>query len=413
MAISRRGFLGLAACFGLGATVGARLGLPDAFAPGKPRALSGAAAELASAAFEGLNRQAVWDCHVHVSGVGTGGSGCWVNPKMRNLFAPWRQLKFDIYRKAAGVTDMANADEQYVDRLLELHRLTNPNGKLVVMAFDYRVDEGGQELKDKSDFYVPNEYVLGLAKAHPEIVPCASIHPYRVDAIDRADRALAEGAVAMKWLPNAMGMDPASERCDRFFKWLAQNRVPLITHGGAELAVDSPDDQELGNPLRLRRALDLGVKIVVAHAASLGQVDDFAAVPEQIKMRAFDAFMRLFSDKSYEQTLFADISAVTQFHRYETALKELLIAKHLHARLVNGSDYPLPAIDPLISTRLLERAKFISPEDRTLLNEIYDRNPLLYDFVLKRRLSVEYKEQSHSFSPRVFETAWLFERPKA
>lgn len=413
MAISRRGFLGLGACFGLGAVVGARIGLPEAFAPGPPREITGAAAELVSSAFEGLNRESMWDVHVHISGIGTGDSGCWVNPAMQRVTSPWRQLKFDIYRVAAGVTDLSRADAQYVERLLALHRLCNPAGKLVAMAFDYRVNEKGEVLKERSDFHVPNDYVLRLAKAHPELVACASIHPYRDDAVELLDQAVERGAVALKWLPNAMGMDPASELCDPFYKRLAHHGIPLITHGGTELAVDAPDDQELGNPLRLRRALDLGVKVVVAHSASLGLVEDFAAAPDRVKMRAFDAFMRLFTDSRYEKNLFADVSAVTQFHRYEVALRELLIAKDLHPRLVNGSDYPLPCIDPLFSSKALERAQFISGEDRSLLNQIYDRNPLLYDFVLKRRVSVEYKDQTYSFSPRVFETAWLFERPGA
>jgi len=413
MAISRRGFLGLGACFGLGAVVGARIGLPEALAPGPPRPVSGAALEMVAQAFEGLNREAVWDAHVHITGIGTGGSGCWVNPKMLRVTAPWRNFKFDIYRAAAGITDMSRADEQYVERLLALHELMNPSGKLVAMAFDLRVDEAGREDRDRSDFFVPNEYVFRLAKAHPALVPCASIHPYREDAIERLDRAVESGAVAIKWLPNAMGMDPASEKCDAFYARLAHHAIPLITHGGEELAVDSPEDQELGNPLRVKRALEHGVKVVVAHAASLGIVEDLSATPERLKMRAFDAFMRLFTDPKYEKLLYADISAVTQFHRYEIALRELLRARDLHPRLVNGSDYPLPCIDPLISSRLLERKGFITSEDRKVLNEIYDHNPLLYDFVLKRRVSIEEDDRSYEFSPGIFESAWLFRRPEA
>lgn len=33
-------------------------------------------------------------------------------------------------------------------------------------------------------------------------------------------------------------------------------------------------DNNLGNPLLLRRALDMGVKIIVAHVASEGECDD-------------------------------------------------------------------------------------------------------------------------------------------
>lgn len=409
MALSRRGLLALGACFGLGAAVGARIGLPAALGPGSPRPVRGRARALVDEAFEGLDRARMWDAHVHVTGLGAGGTGCWVNPEMRKLFSPWRHFKFDVYRHAAGITDLSRADQQYVDRLLALHRLANPAGKLIAYAFDYFVDESGEPRPSRSELYVPDEYVLSLAKQHPEILPCASIHPYRDDALARLDKAAAAGAVAVKWLPNAMGMDPSSSRCDPFYDRLKALNLPLITHAGHEMAVHSPDAQELGNPLRLRRPLEHGVRVVVAHAASLGVVEDLDA-PERLKMQSFDAFMRLFSDTRYEKLLFADISAVTQTHRLPTALRELLTAKALHKRLLNGSDYPLPCIDPLISTRMLEREGFLSAEDRAALNEIYAHNPLLYDFVVKRRVSIEYKDQTHTFAPSVFETAWFFER---
>ncbi|MCC6900907.1 MAG: hypothetical protein IT377_18155 [Polyangiaceae bacterium] len=412
MALSRRGLIALGACFGVGATVGARLGLPAALGPGEPREIRGRARALVDEAFDGLDRSRMWDVHVHVTGLGTDGTGCWVNPDMRKWTAPWRQFKFDVYRHAAGITDLARADQQYVERLLALHRMANPAGKLLAFGFDYFVDESGEARPARSEFFVPNEYVFALAKQHPELLPCASIHPYRFDAIERLNRAAAAGAVAIKWLPNAQGMDPASERCDAFYDRLVALELPLITHAGHELAVHSPDAQELGNPLRLRRPLGRGVRIVVAHAASLGVVEDLDA-HERLKVQAFDAFMRLFSDARFDKLLYADISALTQFHRLPTALRELLIAQGLHGRLLNGSDYPLPAIDPIISTRMLERGGFIKAKDRAGLNEIYAHNPLLFDFVVKRRVSVEYKDQTHRFSPSVFETAGFFQRPKA
>jgi uncharacterized protein len=409
MAISRRAFVGLGASFGVGALIGARLGLPAALGPGEPRPVTSHAVSLIQEAFQDLDRERIWDSHVHIVGTGAGGTGCWLNPDMTRWSSLRRNFEFDVYRRAAGITDLARADQQYVERLLALAKLANPAGKLVALAFDYFVDEDGKERPERSEFFVPNEYVFALAKAHPELAACASIHPYRKDAVERLDKAYEAGAVAVKWLPNAMGMDPASERCKAFFQRLAELRLPLITHAGEEQAVDSPDAQELGNPLRLRHALDAGVRVVVAHLASLGRVDDLDT-PDRIKLSAFDAFMRLFTDRRFEKNLFADISAITQVNRMSVALKEILISKDLHKRLVNGSDYPLPCIDPLISTRLLVRSGFLSEEDRPLLNEIYTHNPLLFDFVLKRRVSVEYKDESYAFDPGVFESAWLFDR---
>jgi predicted TIM-barrel fold metal-dependent hydrolase len=330
-----------------------------------------------------------------------------VNPALKSVLAPVKRLRYDVFRAASGVTDDERADQQYLERLLGLHRAANPAGKLVMMAFDYRVSDSGEEDPAHSDFYTPNEYVLEVAKRNPDVVPCASVHPYRADAVDRLARAHAEGARAIKWLPNAMGIDPVAPRCDAFYAKLAQLGIPLITHCGEEQAVDSGEDQELGNPLRLRRALERGVQVVVAHCSSLGRVQNLDE-PSGASIDAFDAFMRLFTDRRWEKNLFADISALIQVNRCGRPLREILLSKDLHPRLVNGSDYPLPAIDPMVSTGALLDKGYISVEERELLNAVFVANPLLFDFCVKRSVKVEYRSATHAFSPAVFETSWLF-----
>lgn len=74
------------------------------------------------------------------------------------------------------------------------------------------------------------------------------LHPYRPDALEALQAAIAGGARAVKWLPAAMGMDPASPRCDAFYRVLAETRLPLIVHCGEEKAVKGGDTQHLGNP---------------------------------------------------------------------------------------------------------------------------------------------------------------------
>ena len=89
-------------------------------------------------------------------------------------------------------------------------------------------------------------------------------------------------------------------------------------------------------------------------------------------------------EPKYAGLLFGEISAMLQFNRMPVPLATLLKRQDLHSRLVNGSDYPLPAVNSLIWTRSMARAGFITAEERQALNEIYDYNPLLFDFVLKR-----------------------------
>lgn len=410
--MTRRRFLGLAAggAVGLGGTALAlRYGLPRMVRPGTPRPLGAEARRLAERCFEGLDRSRMWDTHVHVVGLGAGGTGCRINPEMQSQLHPVKRFQFDMYTASVGMRDPRTADADYVARLLELQRGSVPEGKLLIMAMDGYVDGHGVEHPELSPFYTPNDYVLRLAAEHDELVPCVSIHPYRSDAVERLDAAAEAGARAVKWLPNATGIDPASPRCDGFYRRLVELGLPLITHGGRELAVDAGDAQELGNPLRLRRALDAGVRVVVAHCASFGSLED-TDLPESSRRRvpAFSLFMRLFADPSYEGNLFGDVSAVTMVNRDRRVLRELLTATELHHRLVNGSDYPIPALAFLYSPMKLQLTGLIGDEERRLCREIAAFNPLLFDFVLKRVLRHESDGRVYRLADSVFETDWLF-----
>ena len=42
----------------------------------------------------------------------------------------------------------------------------------------------------------------------------------------------ARGAVAVTWLPPAMGIDPASKRCDALYDAVLRLDLPLLSHGG-------------------------------------------------------------------------------------------------------------------------------------------------------------------------------------
>jgi predicted TIM-barrel fold metal-dependent hydrolase len=189
----------------------------------------------------------------------------------------------------------------------------------------------------------------------------------------------------LKWLPNAMGIDPSDPKCEPFYRKLKELGVVLLTHGGEEKAVEAEEDQRFGNPLLLRFPLDLGVKMVVAHCAGLGDNEDLDD-PDRRRTHNFDLFMRLMDDPRYEGLVFGDISAMTQFNRIGAPLSTIIAREDLHPRLVNGSDYPLPAINVVIRTRPLAKAGYLREEERAPLREIYGFNPLLFDYVLKRSL---------------------------
>jgi mannonate dehydratase len=370
---------------GLALSGGLKVGHQRIARPPSPSGpLSAGAQALIERAWRGLDPARVLDTHVHVIGLGRGGTGCRVGERLQSPSNPVEYFKFGVYLRASGVDDLANADQQYVARLRELMRAQKPHGRALIFAFDQAYDEAGRPLPEATEFYTPNEYVLALAREAPDVfVPCASVHPYRPDAVDALERAAAAGAVAVKWLPNAQQMDPSNPRCDAFYDALARLRLPLISHAGEEKAVHAEAAQRLGNPLHLRRPLERGVTVVVAHCASLGQNPDLDA-PGQPWVDNFDLFLRLLEEPRWDGRLFGDTSALTQVNRIGRPLRTLLARPELHRRLVNGSDYPLPAINALLQTRAIVKEGLLTEEERGWLNEIDQHDPHLFDFVTKR-----------------------------
>ncbi len=360
------------------------------------------------AAWEGLDPARCLDCHVHLIGAGDRGSGLWVNPDMTRLDHPWQYTQFRFYLNAACAEDGRDRDTRFLDRLLWLLDDFPPGYRLLLLAFDYHYDQRGRRRPELSAFHTPNELAARVAAAHPDRLGwIASVHPYREDALAALEAAAAAGARAVKWLPSAMGMDPASPLCDAFYAALRRLNLPLLVHGGTEYAVHGGRAQQLGNPLRLRRPLAQGVTVIVAHCASLGRGVDLDIGPEGPERSNFELFARLMDEPRYQGRLYGELSAVTQVNRDDRVLDTLLARSDWHPRLVNGSDYPLPGILPLFSPGYLAERGLISGEEDRLLREIRPYNPLLFDFLLKRML----RRAGRGFAAEVFMPAWFSAGP--
>ena len=394
--------------------------------------------EIVARAFDGIDPTKVIDAHVHllgddrgavgtegrvgrtggetggtVAGNGTSGdagmdddgeNGPWIGEQMRSpLRNPLQYVRYRIFLNASCVRrDDEDPSAAFLDRLLSCHRATAPGFRLMLLAFDQIHDAGGQARPETSAFHVPNAYARAVAARYPdEIEWAASVHPYRADAVPALDAAVAGGARAVKWLPNAMGIDPASPGCDRFYEALARHRLPLLTHGGEERAVRGAGVHGFGNPLRLRRALDHGVRVIVAHCASLGAGVDLDAGPGGPSVPNLDLFARLMDDPRYEHLLMGDVSALTQANRFPRALGTILERTEWHDRLLNGSDYPLPGVPALYDLERMAEHGFLAADAVPVLEAIQDHNPLLFDFVPKRAVG----RHGARLSPRVFETA--------
>lgn len=300
------------------------------------------------------------------------------------------------------------ADESYIERMHNLVDGLRLGVKLMLLAFDHSYTEGGKRDLERSAFHTPDAYAHRMAQTHPRYFEwVASVHPYRPDCVEALTWAARNGARAIKWLPPAMGIDPASARCDAFYAAAARLHLPLLTHAGHERAVQGAEQPSFGNPLKLRRALDHGMKVVVAHCASMGQDRDLDRGPDGPWVDSFELFARLMDDPQYEDLLYGDLSALPQTNRVVPALRRIIEKTEWHRRLLNGSDYPLPGIMPLYSVDTLIALEFIAPSLGPVLKALREHNPLLFDFVLKRHL----RTGKQRFARSVFHTRDFFLRP--
>jgi len=363
--------------------------------------------DLVKAAWDGIDPAQVWDAHAHLVGTGDSGSGVAVNPRMNSLLNPGEYARRLFLLNAGCAHDAPDSvDRAYIERMRNLMDGLRPGAKLLLFAFDRTHGAGGEVLWERTGFYVPDAYARDTARAHPRIFEwVASVHPYRADCAQALEHAKREGARAVKWLPSAMGIDPGSPLCDRFYSAAAQLRLPLISHAGLERAVMGTDIQDYGNPLRLRRALDAGVRVVVAHCASMGRDRDLDRGADGPLVDSFELFARLMDEPRYAGLLYGDISALTQVNRAAGTLARVLEREDWHARLLNGSDYPLPGLMPIFSVDFIVSLGLLEAAAAPVLTEIRAHNPLLFDFVLKRSLRLEGRALSKS----VFQTRRFFE----
>lgn len=262
------------------------------------------------------------DAHLHIVGTGAGGTGCWLRlGGWRRPFA--RLLLRHVGLPAASLED--DFDRLYVERLLDMLRGSSLR-KAVILGQEHPYDDAGRRL-DEGVFYVPNDYVLTLARRHPEFIPGVSIHPSRPDAREELERCLAGGAALLKLLPNCQNVDCADRRHTWFWERLAEAGLPFLAHTGGEhtLPVLRPD---LADPRTLRRPLEIGVTVIAAHCATKSGLFD----PQY-----FEVFARMVTD--YPR-LYGDNSAFNVPIRGRPV--PACLRPPLAERIIHGSDLPVP-----------------------------------------------------------------------
>lgn len=300
--------------------------------------------------------QKVIDMHCHAAGIGAGGSGCFVSDRLR------RNWRYRMYVKAFGMTEkelLKEGDGLVLKRLSERLSASRSVSAAVVLAMDGVVDEDGELDRERTEIYIPNEFVAAGIRKYPNLLCGASINPHRRNAVERLQQAARDGAVLVKWLPSIQDIDPSDKRLVPFYLKLVDLGLPLLTHTGTERSFTRSRD-ELADPERLRLPLSLGVTVIAAHCACGGHTQG---------MPNYDRFLRLCREYP---NLYGDISALTQMNRLGQLL-QVLAQPELKGRLFYGSDMPLintAAVSPfaypfgLSLRQMIAIARIENPWDR-------------------------------------------------
>jgi Predicted metal-dependent hydrolase of the TIM-barrel fold len=271
-----------------------------------------------------LDEKKLIDCHVHLAALPEGGNGCYISPKM--LKSPL--FRFLLWKHGLSPEKPQEANRKYVDDLLTELRASRQVQRAVLLGMDGVYDHAGALARKETDFLISNDYVLQTARAHPqEFLPGVSINPQRRDAVEEVHRCADAGAALVKVLPNAQQFNPADPKYTAFYRALVERKLPFLSHVGYEFSLIGKD-QSVGDPGRLRLALDEGVTVIAAHACSYG-------------LMLFERFLPvLLTFAKQYPNFYADISALTLPNRFRMLL-HLRRHTEVHDRLLFGTDYPL------------------------------------------------------------------------
>lgn len=315
------------------------------------------------------------DLHVHLAGVGTGGSACWISPEFR------RRPTFLALRMMHGIDARAmreSADQDWVDRIAGLVADSSLDCA-VALGFDGVYDRHGRFDPALSQMVIPPSWIFEACRRHPgQLLPGPSINPHRADARERLEECIEGGAVLIKWLPAAQVIDPAATDIRWFLQRLADVGIPLLVHSGGRETTFRQVRPELKDLRLLRPALEMGVRVIVAHQGApvlfSRDVDQTPLVRE---------WLERFPDLWLDDSGMANPTRFSYLARH--AGEEAFVARTLH-----GSDFPVP-VRPLLFPGALGPRRVLQLERL--------RNPLERDLRLK--LALGYPEETLSRAAKV------------
>lgn len=317
------------------------------------------------------------DIHVHLFGIGDGGTGC----RIAKSITEGLQFRYLLNLLRLQVAEKS-IDERYEEVLVE-HVKGSGLSKVAILGQDAVYDSNGRPDWDRTSFYVPNDHVSAVVARHCEtMIACPSINPERADALNELARCHARGARLLKIHPPTQGVNIADRKHARFFRCCCELNMVVLVHTGHEHSAPVID-KNLAAPHRLELALDQGCTVVACHAGTGWIRDTPDQLPEFVSL--LKRYPKLWGDTSVLGT----IGRVRDFGRLLKISPLPEEVELVRSRLLHGSDFPFPASPAAFGNRI-GAAMALQLERET--------NLLKKDFELKEALGIGRASAQRSYA---------------
>ena len=264
------------------------------------------------------------DMHVHLVGNGLAGSGCWARLNFYRRFCAGILLSGTGFRTPLVSPEF---DDGFAGHLAGMVRDSSLS-HAVILAHEEVYGADGRKLSFGS-FHTSNDWVLEVARRHPELLPAVSIHPARPGALRELERCIDGGAVMLKLLPPSHNVDCSLPAYRPFWRMMADAKLPLLSHTGGEYTVPVVD-KSLFNPERLRLPLECGVTVFAAHAGTRSAPPGFEPDHLPTFLRMLEEYPHLYGDNSA-------LNTPNRSHGLAPCLRPEVMP-----RIIHGSDFPVP-----------------------------------------------------------------------
>lgn len=301
------------------------------------------------------------------------------------------KLAISLFAKKLGVNKEDLLDRKYdafVDAFINNIQTSKYVRKSVILPVDAKIDSKGREISRDKTVCSSNEDVLNEYKKHPnEVIPFFSINPNRVDALDLIDKYASEGFKGAKFLQNYWDIDINDKKYTPYFEKIKSYDLPIIIHTGSEHAIESNpvyEKVEVAN-----RAIEVGCKVVLAHfGVNMVMNHELNKLHHNFSFETSkfgDDYFKTIEYLENNENVYADLSAMIAVFRTKIVEDLAKNQKHIHDKLLFGTDYPVPfsilfSHNSLGLKKRLELEKIQNPLDRYIefFNQYFEENSSIY-----------------------------------